>query len=66
MNGVFTIPISTPIRKVEVFLNGLRQTASTEATPGVAFDFNVTGNAVTFVTASIPRSGDSIVISYTV
>ena len=56
-NAAFTLAFTpSPAGSLELYLNGLRQDA------GV--DFTLSGNTVTFLTASTPQSGDLLLASY--
>jgi hypothetical protein len=58
---VWTLP-ATP-RKISVYLNGVRQFASTEVNAGVASHFSISGAVITF--AFPPQVGDHIVVETT-
>lgn len=50
-------------RKINIYLNGVRQFASTEVNAGVAHHFTIAGNLITFTAA--PQAGDHIVVETT-
>jgi hypothetical protein len=56
-NATFTLSQTpSPSASLTVFLNGVRQT--------LGVDYTVTGTTITFLTASIPQSGDILLCSY--
>ena len=56
-NAVFTIANApTPSSSLHLYRNGLLQK--------VGFDFSITGQAITFVTAAVPQAGDTLLASY--
>jgi hypothetical protein len=63
-NVGFTIPGPTP-RKVEVFLNGLRQQQQSEVLIGAPWDYTWAGNIINFQPAAIPQTGDTILVRAT-
>ena len=56
VNATFTIP-TTPGSVVMVFRNGVLQ-------KGGGFDYTLSGTTITFATASIPLTGDTLLLVY--
>ncbi len=62
--AVFVLPIVP--RKIEVYVNGLRQHQATELLPGPNMpDFSITGNTITFLGMGIPSAGDAVLVMAT-
>ena len=61
---VFVLPVSP--RKVEVYVNGLRQAQQSEVLAGTRFDFAWAGNTITFQPGvAIPLAGDTVLVMAT-
>jgi len=59
VNATFTLTNSpSPTTNLKLFINGINQR------PGAAEDFTLSGATITFVSASIPETGDTIIAFY--